>query len=122
MKTVVRFSKAELEYLLGNRLLGRLVTIEPDGMPHVVPVGWSYNPERGTIDVTGRNFASTKKFRNVQSNERAAFLVDDVLPPWSPRAVMVRGRAEALTPGSLDNPGPQALIRITPEKIVSWGL
>ncbi|MDP8952340.1 MAG: PPOX class F420-dependent oxidoreductase, partial [Actinomycetota bacterium] len=23
-------------------------------MPHVVPVGWRYNPEEDTIDVSGR--------------------------------------------------------------------
>jgi len=122
MKTAVTFSKAELDYLLGNRLLGRLVTIEPGGMPHVVPVGWRYNAELGTIDISGRNFAATKKFRNVETNDQAAFVVDDVLPPWQPRAVMIQGRAQALYPGTPENPGRQAVIRITPEKIVSWGL
>lgn len=122
MKTAVTFSRTELEYLLGNRLLGRLVTIEPSGAPHVVPVGWRYNRELGTIDISGRNFAATKKFRNVQTNDPAAFIVDDVLPPWRPRAVMVQGRAQALYPETPENPGRQALIRITPEKIVSWGL
>lgn len=122
MKTAVAFSRAELEYLVGNRLLGRLVTIEPSGMPHVVPVGWRYKQELGTIDISGRNFAATKKFRNVQTNDRAAFVVDDVLPPWRPRSVMIQGRAEALYAGTADNPGSQAIIRITPEKIVSWGL
>jgi pyridoxamine 5'-phosphate oxidase family protein len=122
MNTAVTFSKAELDYLLGNRLLGRLVTIEPSGAPHVVPVGWRYNQELGTIDISGRNFAATKKFRNVQANDQAAFIVDDVLPPWRPRAVMVQGRAQAIYPGTPENTGGQALIRITPEKIVSWGL
>ena len=122
MNTAVTFSRAELEYLLGNRLLGRLVTIEPSGAPHVVPVGWRYNQELGTIDISGRNFAATKKFRNVQTNDQAAFIVDDVLPPWGPRAVMVQGRARALYPRTPENPGPQAVIRITPKKIISRGL
>lgn len=122
MNTAVTFSKAELDYLLGNRLLGRLVTIEPSGAPHVVPVGWRYNHELGTIDISGRDFAATKKFRNVRSNDRAAFIVDDVLPPWRPRAVMVQGRAQALYQATPEKPVAQALIRITPEKIISWGL
>lgn len=117
------FSAAELDYLLGERRLGRLATIDATGQPHVVPVGWHYNPELGTIDISGRNFAATKKFRNVKSNTKAAFLVDDVLPPWRPRSVMVQGQAEALKAsagGGGEDSG--AMIRITPDKIVSWGL
>ena len=111
------FSDEELEYLLGEKRLGRLATVGSDGMPHVVPVGWRYNPEAGTIDVSGRNFAATKKYRNVKANPRAAFVVDDVLPPWRPRSVMVRGDARAIEASA--NEG--AIIRITPENIVSWG-
>jgi len=121
-RTSVKFSEAELSYLLGNKLLGRLATIESSGVPHVVPLGWSYNEALGTIDISGHNFVDTKKFRNVQANDRAAFLVDDVLPPWRPRSVMVQGKAKAILLGTGENPGPEALIRITPEKIVSWGL
>jgi PPOX class F420-dependent enzyme/OxyR family protein len=115
---VASFSEAELGYLLGEKRLGRLATVDTDGMPHVVPVGWRYNPEEGTIDVSGRNFAATKKFRNVKANSKAAFVVDDVLPPWRPRSVMVQGRARAIEASG--NEGP--IIRITPEKIISRGL
>ncbi len=119
------FSAAELDYLLGERRLGRLATVDATGQPHVVPVGWRYNPETGTIDISGRNFAATKKFRNVKSNTKAAFLVDDVLPPWRPRSVMVQGQAEALEASVSAGSGGEdsgAMIRITPDKIVSWGL
>ncbi len=117
------FSAAELEYLLGERRLGRLATVDEAGWPHVVPVGWRYNPALGTIDVSGRNFAATKKFRNVRANPKAAFVVDDVLPPWRPRSVMVRGHARALeAPANAGVEGGGAMIRITPDKIVSWGL
>lgn len=112
------FSEAELEYLLGEKRLGRLATVDADGMPHVVPVGWRYDPEEGTIYVSGRNFAATKKFRNVKANPKAAFVIDDVLPPWRPRSVMVQGRAQAIEASG--NEG--AAIRITPEKILSRGL
>ena len=113
------FSAAELDYLLGERRLGRLATVGADGTPHVVPVGWRYNPEEGTIDVSGRNFAATKKFRNVRENSKAAFVVDDVLPPWRPRSVMVQGHAEAI---ESTGAGEGAMIRIAPERIFSWGL
>jgi len=121
------FSEAELDYLLGEKRLGRLATVDAAGLPHVVPIGWRYNPELGTIDASGRNFAATKKFRNVRENPKAAFVVDDVLPPWRPRAVMVQGRAQAFEDpedagAEGGRKGGGAMIRITPEKIVSWGL
>ncbi len=116
------FSHRELEYL-ATRRLGRLATIGTDGLPHVVPLGWSYNPALDTIDIGGRDFARTKKFRNVQANPRVALVIDDVLPPWRPRCVMVRGEAEALEEAT--SPGGEPLgpiIRIHPRQIISWGL
>jgi pyridoxamine 5'-phosphate oxidase family protein len=47
------FSAAERAHLEGERRLGRLATADSSGLPHVVPVGWRYNPELGTIDITG---------------------------------------------------------------------
>jgi pyridoxamine 5'-phosphate oxidase family protein len=117
------FSPAELDYLRTERLLGRLATIDSSGQPHVVPVGWRYNPELNTIDIGGRDFARTRKFRNVRANRKVAFVVDDVLPPWQPRCVQIRGEAEALdavTPPDGGEPAP--IIRITPSTVVSWGL
>ena len=113
-----RFSEAELAYLLGERRLGRLATADASGQPHVVPVGWSYNAELGTIDVSGRRFAATRKYRNARANPRAAFVVDDVLPPWHPRCVTVQGVAETVEAPA----GGEALLRIHPRSIVSWGL
>jgi pyridoxamine 5'-phosphate oxidase family protein len=116
------FSAKELDYLAGGRL-GRLATIDADGLPHVVPLGWSYNPALDTIDVGGRNFAGTKKFRNVKANPKAALVVDDVLPPWRPRGVMVRGEAEALEEAtSHDGESLGPIIRIHPSQVISWGL
>jgi pyridoxamine 5'-phosphate oxidase family protein len=111
------FSDSELAYLLGTRRLGRLATVGADGTPHVVPVGWSYNREHDSIDVGGHEMARTKKYRDVARTGRAAIVVDDLASttPWRPRGVEVRGRAEALA-------GQQPLIRIHPDRIVSWGL
>jgi pyridoxamine 5'-phosphate oxidase family protein len=111
------FSEAELAYFHGERRLARLATVGEDGTPHVVPVGWRHNPQLDTIDVGGHELARTKKFRDVARNERAAIVIDDLasVNPWRPRAIEVRGRAEALR-------DPDALIRIHPERIVSWGL
>ena len=111
------FSDAELTYLQGERRLARLATVGRDGTPHVVPVGWSYNSALDTIDIGGRSLERTKKYRDVSRSGRAAVVIDDLasINPWRPRAVEIRGRAEAL-----GHPAP--LIRIHPERIVSWGL
>jgi pyridoxamine 5'-phosphate oxidase family protein len=89
--------------------------VGPDRVPHVVPVGWSYNPELQTIDIGGCDFAHSKKFRDVARTGRAAIVINDVLPPWQPRGVEVRGTAQAIA-------SPTPLIRIHQTRIVSWGL
>jgi len=116
------FSKSELDYL-ADRRLGRLATIGPDGLPHVVPLGWGYNPALDTIDVGGRDLARTRKFRNVRANPKVALVIDDELPPWRPRCVMVRGEAEALEEAtSADGERLGSIIRIHPTQVISWGL
>lgn len=82
---------------------------------------WRYNPTLETIDITGANFAPSRKLRNVKANPRAAFVVDDMasIDPWRPRFVMVRGRAEAI---DQESEGGRALIRIHPDSIASLGL
>ena len=111
------FREAERRYLAGGRQLGRLATVGADGTPHVVPVSYIYNAVRDTIDVGGHELERTKKFRDVARSGRAAIVIDDLAStdPWRPRGIEIRGRAEAMAM-------PTALIRIHPERIVSWGL
>jgi pyridoxamine 5'-phosphate oxidase family protein len=111
------FTEVELRYLTGGRQLGRLATVGADGMPHVVPVGWIYNAARDAIDIGGFELERTKKFRDVARTGRAAIVIDDLAStdPWQPRGIEIRGRGEAI-------PLPTALIRIHPERIVTWGL
>jgi pyridoxamine 5'-phosphate oxidase family protein len=111
------FSDAERRYLAGGHQLARLATVGADGTPHVVPVGFIYNAASDTIDVSGFELERSKKFRDVARSGRAAIVIDDVesTDPWHPRGVEVRGRGEAIAL-------PTPLIRIHPERIVSWGL
>src|SRR5215472_15350328 len=118
-----RFTPEEIEYLQNQRL-GRLATTNRKGDLHVVPVGFRYNPETDTIDIGGHNFATSKKYREALSHGRVAFVVDDVLAPWQPRFVEVRGTVQAFSEG-----GKQIMpafstefIRITPTYIVSFGI
>jgi pyridoxamine 5'-phosphate oxidase family protein len=111
------FTDVELRYLTGGRQLGRLATVGADGTPHVVPVGWIYNAARDAIEIGGIELERSKKFRDIARTSRAAIVIDDLesTDPWRPRGIEVRGRAEAI-------PLPTPLIRIHPERIVSWGL
>jgi pyridoxamine 5'-phosphate oxidase family protein len=111
------FTEIELEYLTGGRRLGRLASVGADGTPHVVPVGWIYNAARDSIDIGGHELEQTKKFRDVARSGRASIVIDDLesTDPWRPRGIEVRGRGEAIEL-------PTPLIRIYPERIVSWGL
>lgn len=118
------FSAAELAFLAEGGKLGRLATVDAQGQPHVVPVGWNYNPQTDTVDIGGRDLANTKKFRNVRdAGPKVAIVIDEVLSPWRPRCVQVRGTAEALEQATDSGGRPRGpIIRITPTKIVSWGL
>jgi len=119
------FTAAEIDYL-NSQLLGRLATAGTDNKPHVVPVSFSYNADLETIDIGGYNFGARKKYRDVQRNPWAAIVVDDLVStdPWTPRMIEIRGRAEAVSEGGAAlRPGfDEKLIRIHPERIVSFGL
>ncbi len=118
-------TNAQIDYLASQRL-GRVATTGTDGKPHVVPTSFRYNHELGTIDIGGQHVATTKKYRDVQANAWAAIVVDDLvsIDPWSPRMLEIRGRAEAVATGGADlGPGfGDAFIRLTPEKVNSFGI
>lgn len=122
--TTAVFTAAERTYLESQRL-GRLATIAPDGSPQNNPVGFQYNAELGTIDVSGLNMGASRKYRNVRTHHHVAFVVDDIasVDPWRVRGVEIRGRAEALDGQSPARAGMSGeIIRIHPHRIVSWGV
>ena len=114
-----KFTEAELEYLKTQRL-GRLATVNKRGEPQIAPVGFRYNAELDTIDIGGHNIAASQKFRNIARNGLAAFVVDDVQPPFIPRCIEIRGKAEVLSDGGQSiGPGfSPEFIRLTPKRII----
>ena len=118
-----KFTDIELEYLQTRRL-GRLATVNKNGEPQIAPVTFRYNAELDAIDIGGLNMVETQKFRNVARNGLASFVIDDVLPPFQPRGVEIRGHAEAFPDGgqSISATFSPALIRLTPGRIISWNL
>jgi pyridoxamine 5'-phosphate oxidase family protein len=117
------FSDKELGYLAAQRL-GRIATVGRDGQPHVVPTSFRYNPEHDAIDVGGLRMSQTKKLRDVQRTGRASIVVDDVLPPWQPRMIEVRGNAVVLATGgkALGEQFEDTIVRIEPTRIISFGI
>lgn len=109
------FTDAERRYLSEFRL-GRIATVGRDGTPHVAPVRWRHDPEQDVIEIGGRDFARSKKYRDAKRSGRAAIVIDDLasVDPWRPRGIEIRGGTEVV-----DDP-PR--IRIRPQRIVSWGL
>jgi pyridoxamine 5'-phosphate oxidase family protein len=125
------FTQAEIEYLQNNKL-GRLATVGRDAVPHVMPTGYYFDAESGTIQLGGRqDLSTTKKFHDLSAHPEAAFVVDDMasMDPPMPRGIEIRGRAEVHGLGG-ERLGPliwgvdfqAAWIEITPTRIVSWGI
>lgn len=110
------FTRAEVAYLRDVHPLARLATVGRDGLPHVTPLGmYRIDEATGAIDTFGHGLPTTKKWRDVRSTGRAAIVFDDVLPPWNPRGMEIRGVAEVID-------GAEPAIRIHPARIVTWGL
>lgn len=117
------FTDNEIEYMAGQRL-GRIATVGRDGQPHVVPTTFRHNPDLDTIDVGGMRMSQTKKLRDIQHSGRASIVIDDVLPPWQPRMLEVRGDAEVIDSGGKmfgDN-FEDTIVRIHPTRIIAFGI
>lgn len=121
------FKPHEIEYLRGADL-GRLATIQSNGVPQNSPVGFTYNEELGTIDIAGYQMSKSQKYRNIADNDRVAFVVDDIASrdPWRVRCIEIRGTAEQSetepAQGAAGDHLDTAIIRITPRRIISFGI
>ncbi len=115
---------AEIAYLT-TQPLGRLATCRVDGSLQVSPVGFRYDDQTGTIEITGRALGQTRKFANVEDNGQVALVVDDLVSrsPWVVRGVEVRGTAAALRDQVTESAyTSDEIIRIHPGRVISWGL
>jgi pyridoxamine 5'-phosphate oxidase family protein len=116
------FSAGEIAYLQSQRI-GRLATIGPDGLPHVVPLRYRYNAELDAIELGGHGMGTSRKYRDIAREGRAAFVVDDTTE-HGPRGLEVRGRAEALPIGgtAIWPDVDDQFIRLWPARIAAWGI
>ena len=93
----------------------------------MVPLRFRVADDGGAVDIGGRNFAGSKRRRNIASNPQVAIVIDDLasVDPWTPRGIEIRGIAhlhdgdgQGVGPGASDQPWA----RIIPERVVSWGI
>lgn len=107
------FTDDEIAYLR-SQPLARIATVDSDGQPDVVPVGFEFD---GThILIGGFKPSATRRHDNVATGHtKVALVIDDLAStqPWAPRFIRIYGTAEVLGGGNL---------RITPTISWSWNL
>lgn len=129
------------EFLEDTRV-GRLATLDARGTPHVVPVCFVLLDGRvySVVDEKPKRTTRLQRLRNLEADPRATLLVDRYDEDWSRLAwVMLRGRGEVLEGEEADAGAIEALrakypqyrsmalegqpmVRLTPERVNSWGL
>ncbi|MEN2974830.1 MAG: pyridoxamine 5'-phosphate oxidase family protein [Candidatus Caldarchaeales archaeon] len=130
----------EVRFINRARVM-RFSSITKEGYPHVVPLCHVYSD--GCIYAV--TDYGTKKIENIKHNDRVAVVIDEYGEPWGKnKGVMIQGKAEILERGeefrkvakilTMKFPyykrepygpieeGDAPIIKIIPEKAVSWGL
>lgn len=124
----------------GRSRVARLATVDAGGRPHAVPVTFVLldGAFYFAVDEKPKRTKRLKRLRNIEEDPRVALVVDRYDEDWSRLGwLMVQGRASALEGGSerdravaaLREKYPQyrgmaldgTVVRITPEKALSWG-
>ena len=133
-----------IEGVLAEVVLARLATTNPNTMqPHVVPVWFMWDGEYIWIS----SFVSTRKIRELKINPRGAVLVESKQEGGKLQAVLLEGAVELVTqprnlvseianriyirylgsdgvkesePQSWLNDPENLLIKLTPDRIMSW--
>jgi nitroimidazol reductase NimA-like FMN-containing flavoprotein (pyridoxamine 5'-phosphate oxidase superfamily) len=139
-----RDRKDLIEAVLSEPVLARLATTNPKTMqPHVVPVWFAWDGEYVWIS----SFVSTRKIRELRINPRGAVLIESKQEGGKLQAVLLEGTVELVTqprqlvselanriyirylgPDGIKEAEPQSwlkdpenlLIKLTPERIMSW--
>jgi nitroimidazol reductase NimA-like FMN-containing flavoprotein (pyridoxamine 5'-phosphate oxidase superfamily) len=136
--------KELIEAVLAEPVLARLATTNPKTLqPHVVPVWFAWDGEHVWIS----SFVSTRKIRDLKINPRGAVLIESKQEGGKLQAVLLEGAVELVTqprhlvretasriyirylgPQGIKDAEPQSwlddpenlLIKLTPERIMSW--
>ena len=129
-------SKDEVEAFLRRANVAVMATVGPDGQPHAVPTWYEYDDGQMVLHAGLRS----RKYRNLRHNDRVSICVDTKTAP--DQAVIVYGRA-SLEVGTDDERSRRmavaylgeavgsryadtvrgervVIVRVRPERIVSW--
>jgi PPOX class probable F420-dependent enzyme len=129
--------------LTARSRVARLATLDDSGYPHLVPVCYATDGQAfySALDAKPKRVppARLRRVRNIRANPRVALLFDRYEEDWRRLSyVMVQGQAEILTAGpewqaardlltakypqytALPLPPDGLMLKITPERVVSW--
>jgi nitroimidazol reductase NimA-like FMN-containing flavoprotein (pyridoxamine 5'-phosphate oxidase superfamily) len=83
----LEFTRAEKRFIEDNDV-ARLATAGPDGIPHLVPDCYAHSSDAFWVATD----YGTRKYRNLQRNDKVALLID--FGNASNRGILVQGRAK----------------------------
>jgi PPOX class probable F420-dependent enzyme len=132
----IRLTAEEQAAFLRDNPKCALATIDRDGFPHVVAMG--FYVEGGAYYMT--SYAKAQKVLNIRRNPRVALMVETGASYAELRGVMVRGTCEIIEDvetvrgvmnhrrrspeagrqGSLDSAPKRVVLKVTPHKTTSW--
>jgi PPOX class probable F420-dependent enzyme len=139
-------TSASVQKILKEARVARLATLDPRSRPHIVPVCFAYDGKLfyTAIDQKPKRVPPQRlaRLRNIQAVPRVALLIDQYDEDWTQLwYVLIRGKAKLIPEaahkertrairklrakypqyvrGMLSDDAP--IIRITPERITSWG-
>ena len=114
------FSENEISYIR-SQYLARIATVNGDGQPDVVPVGYEF--DGSVFYIGGRFLPQTRKFKNILAGRsRIALVIDDLISvdPWQPRSIRIYGIAEPVE--MTGRFGPGTYVKVTPSVSWSWAI
>jgi nitroimidazol reductase NimA-like FMN-containing flavoprotein (pyridoxamine 5'-phosphate oxidase superfamily) len=89
----MKFASNSIQKYLEQERLGRLASITPNGLPHIVAVAYVNDK----VNLYFSTFTETKKVRNIRRNKNVAFIVDDSGGSAGWRYVTVEGDGYLIT-------------------------
>lgn len=96
---------ARCRALVAEARVGRLATVTPDGLPHVVPCCFSVVGDRlySVVDGKPKSTANLRRLDNIRARPVASLLVDHYDDDWTRLWwVRVDGRARVVEPDDAD--------------------
>jgi len=131
------FSTDEYRFTRKQRV-ARIATLDPKGFPHVAPVCYASDES----DIYVASDYGSRKTTNLRINKKVSITIDEYDEDWTnlkgvhilgvaeivesgPRFKKAKNLLEAKYPQYASLPikeGETAIIRISPRKVVSWGL